>query len=132
MMNVYMNHFGKQVETVNTHTLLIAGSEACAAPGLMSVRISHLLEILLPKGGKGQPIDKDWFDGFLKELTERFGGATSFLRAPGQRRTALPWSKSWWKKSTAATGSPCAKGWSASSPRMRLSFAPKKSGGCDG
>ena len=51
----------------------------------MSARISHLVEILLPKeNGKGQPIDKDWFDGFLKELTERFGGATSFLRAPGQ------------------------------------------------
>ena len=51
----------------------------------MSARISHLVEILLPKeNGKGQPIDKYWFDGFLKELTERFGGATSFLRAPGQ------------------------------------------------
>ena len=34
--------------------------------------------------GKGQPISKDWFDGFLKELTAKFGGATSFLRAPGQ------------------------------------------------
>ena len=50
----------------------------------MSARISHLVEILLPiENGKRQPIDKDWFDGFLKELTERFGGATSF-RAPGQ------------------------------------------------
>ena len=51
----------------------------------MSAGSSHLVEILLPQEtGKGQPIDKDWFDGFLKELTERFGGATSFLRAPGQ------------------------------------------------
>jgi hypothetical protein len=24
-----------------------------------------------------------WFDGFLKELTDEFGGATSFLPAPG-------------------------------------------------
>ena len=49
----------------------------------MSARISHLVEILLPiENGKRQPIDKDWFDGFL--MTERFGGATSFLRAPGQ------------------------------------------------
>jgi hypothetical protein len=44
-----MNHVGKQVETVATHTLLIAGSEARASAGLMSVRISHLVEILLPK-----------------------------------------------------------------------------------
>jgi hypothetical protein len=50
----------------------------------MSVGSSHLVEILLPKEtGKGQPIGKDWLDGFLRELTERFGGATSFLRAPG-------------------------------------------------
>jgi hypothetical protein len=44
----------------------------------------HLVQILLPKEtGKGQPIGKEWFDGFLKELTDKFGGATSFLRAPG-------------------------------------------------
>jgi len=50
----------------------------------MSAGASHLVQILLPKEtGKGQPIDKEWFDGFLKELTEKFGGATSFLRAPG-------------------------------------------------
>ena len=51
----------------------------------MSSGPSHLVQILLPKEtGKGQPISKDWFDGFLKELTAKFGGATSFLRAPGQ------------------------------------------------
>ena len=50
----------------------------------MSAGASHLVQILLPKEtGKGQPIDKEWFDGFLKELTHKFGGATSFLRAPG-------------------------------------------------
>ena len=44
------------------------------------------MQILLPKEtGKGEPIGKDWFDRFLKELTDEFGGATSFLRAPGQR-----------------------------------------------
>jgi hypothetical protein len=80
-----MNHFGKQVETVTTQTLLIAGSEARGSAG------RHERPLLSPRGdhapkekGKGQPIDKDWFDGFLKELTERFGGSTSFLRAPGQ------------------------------------------------
>ena len=46
---------------------------------------SHIVQILLPKEtGQGQPITKEWFDGFLKELTDRFGGVTSFLRAPGQ------------------------------------------------
>ena len=51
----------------------------------MSAAPSHLVQILLPKEtGSGQPIGKDWFDGFLKELTEKFGGATSFLRAPGR------------------------------------------------
>ena len=50
----------------------------------MSTDPSHLVQILLPKEtGKGQPIGKEWFDGFLKELTDKFGGATSFLRAPG-------------------------------------------------
>ena len=51
----------------------------------MSSRPSHLVQILLPKEtGKRQPISKDWFDHLLKELTEKFGGATSFLRGPGQ------------------------------------------------
>jgi hypothetical protein len=46
---------------------------------------SHLVQILVPKEtGKGEPIGKDWFDRFLKELTDEFGGATSFLRAPGK------------------------------------------------
>ena len=46
---------------------------------------SHLVQILLPKEtGNGQPIRKDWFDGFVEELTQKFGGATSFLRASGQ------------------------------------------------
>ena len=51
----------------------------------MSAGPSHLVQILLPKEtGNGQPIGKDRFDGLLKELTDKFGGATSFLRAPGQ------------------------------------------------
>ena len=51
----------------------------------MSERSSYLVEILLPKEtGHGQPIGEDWFDGFLKDLTENFGGATSFLREPGR------------------------------------------------
>ena len=51
----------------------------------MSEGPSYLVEILLPREtGHGQPIGEDWFDGFLKDLTENFGGATSFLRAPGR------------------------------------------------
>jgi hypothetical protein len=51
----------------------------------MSAGPSHLVQILLPKETRnGQAIGRDWFDGFLKELTDKFGGATSFLRAPGQ------------------------------------------------
>ena len=46
---------------------------------------SYLVQILVPKEtGKGEPVSKEWFDGFLKELTDKFGGATSFVRSPGQ------------------------------------------------
>lgn len=46
---------------------------------------SYLVQILVPKEtGKGEPVSKEWFEQFLQELTERFGGATSFVRAPGQ------------------------------------------------
>ena len=46
---------------------------------------SYLVQILLPKEtGNGQPISQKWFEALLKELTEKFGGATSFVRAPGQ------------------------------------------------
>jgi hypothetical protein len=45
----------------------------------------YLVQILLPKTtGKGEAVSQEWFEAFLKELTVRFGGATSFVRAPGQ------------------------------------------------
>ena len=45
----------------------------------------YIVQILVPKEtGKGEPISKEWFDEFLQELTDKFGGATSFVRAPGQ------------------------------------------------
>jgi hypothetical protein len=51
----------------------------------MSAGSSHLVEILLPKEtGTGQPVSQKWFESLLKELTEQFGGATSFVRASGQ------------------------------------------------
>jgi len=46
---------------------------------------AFLVEILLPKEtGQGRPIEQGWFEALLRELTEKFGGATSFVRAPGQ------------------------------------------------
>ena len=34
--------------------------------------------------GTGQPITQARFEELLPELTDKFGGATSFVRAPGQ------------------------------------------------
>jgi hypothetical protein len=46
---------------------------------------SYLVEILLPKEtGSSRPVPRQWFEALLKELTDKFGGATSFLRAPGK------------------------------------------------
>jgi len=46
---------------------------------------SHLVEILLPTtAGDDQPVRQGCFEELLQELTERFGGATSFVRLPGK------------------------------------------------
>jgi hypothetical protein len=46
---------------------------------------SYLVQILLPKqSGNGDPVSQEWFEKFLQELTDEFGGATSFVRSPGQ------------------------------------------------
>jgi len=46
---------------------------------------SYVVQILLPKEkGDGEPVSQSWFEEFLEELTGRFGGATSFVRTPGQ------------------------------------------------
>ena len=45
---------------------------------------SYLVDILLPKDtGNGEPVSQKWFEFFLKELTDKVGGATSFVRSPG-------------------------------------------------
>lgn len=45
----------------------------------------HLVQILLPLvAGQGQKLDKAWFNTLVHELAERFGGATSYARAPGE------------------------------------------------
>jgi hypothetical protein len=46
---------------------------------------SYLVQILLPtRTGNGQPVTQARFEELLQELTDKFGGATSFVRAPGQ------------------------------------------------
>jgi hypothetical protein len=46
---------------------------------------AHLVQILVPKqNGNGAQVERPWFEAFLKELTDKFGGATSFSRAPGE------------------------------------------------
>jgi hypothetical protein len=51
---------------------------------MSTAQTSHLVEILLPKEtGDGKPIGQKWFEDLLAELTAKFGGATSFTRAPG-------------------------------------------------
>ena len=43
------------------------------------------MQILLPTTtGDGQPVTQARFEELLHGLTDKFGGATSFVRAPGQ------------------------------------------------
>lgn len=52
---------------------------------MIAARPSYLVQILLPKQtGSGKPVERKWFESLLEELTDKFGGATSFLRAPGE------------------------------------------------
>ena len=54
------------------------------ARNMSAAQKSYLVEILLPKEtGHGKPIGQKWFEDLLTELTGKFGGATSFIRAPG-------------------------------------------------
>jgi hypothetical protein len=51
----------------------------------MDNKPAHLVEILLPtRTGKGNAVGRAWFECLVRELTEKFGGATSFVRAPGE------------------------------------------------
>jgi hypothetical protein len=46
---------------------------------------AYLIEILLPiENGKGQPVQQSLFEALVKDLTQKFGGATSFVRSPGE------------------------------------------------
>jgi hypothetical protein len=51
----------------------------------MAMKPANLVQILVPRStGDGKPVSRSWFDALIKELTDRFGGATSYLRAPGE------------------------------------------------
>ena len=46
---------------------------------------SYIVQILLPtRTGTGQPVTQSRFEELLQKLTDKFGCATSFVRAPGQ------------------------------------------------
>ncbi len=108
----------------------------------MSAGSSHLVEILLPKEtGKGDPIGQDWFDGFLNELTNRFGDATSFLRAPGQglwqsgggtEKDSIVVVEVMVEEIDSSYWQSLRERLQREPPKMRLSSAPKKLDGCDG
>jgi hypothetical protein len=52
---------------------------------MSAAQMSYLVEILLPQEtGAGEPIRQQWFADLLKKLTSKFGGATSFMRSPGE------------------------------------------------
>lgn len=51
----------------------------------MAKRFHHLVQILVPlMTGDDKNLEREWFERLLKELTDRFGGATSFIQSPGQ------------------------------------------------
>lgn len=55
----------------------------------MSGGSSHLVQILLPKEtGAGQPVSQKWFDAFMKELTDKFGGRDELFASTGTRPVA--------------------------------------------
>jgi hypothetical protein len=47
----------------------------------------HLIQTLLPLvGDDGQPFAPEQYDRLAQELTEKFGGVTSFTRSPAEGR----------------------------------------------
>lgn len=47
----------------------------------------HLVEILLPlRDADNEPFPAAYYDELAQQLTDRFGGVTSFLRAPAEGR----------------------------------------------
>lgn len=102
---------------------------------------AFLVELLLPmETGQGKPIEQGWFEALLKELTETFGGATSFVRTPGQglwrtggetERDDIAVIEVMTEKLAPAFGRRCANGWKTSFPKMKSSFGRRRSPACE-
>ena len=69
MMNVYMNRFGEQVETVTTATLLESWQGTRQRKVYDFEPLASRADPLAERNRQGRPIGKEWFDGFLEELT---------------------------------------------------------------
>jgi hypothetical protein len=50
----------------------------------MTKQSKELVQILIPLTTGEGAIEKQWFEALMNELTDRFGGATSFKQSPGQ------------------------------------------------
>ncbi|MEY9595598.1 hypothetical protein ABIF74_000288 [Bradyrhizobium japonicum] len=83
MMTIYMNPFpAGGVRDDGNPPRQLARRHPCERSAMTG---SYLVQILLPKEtGQGEKIPKDWFDSLVKEMTDKFGGATSFVRSPGE------------------------------------------------
>ena len=102
---------------------------------------SHLVQILLPKEKEnGAQVEGSWFEAFLKELTDKFGGATSFSRAPAEglwqdggrtEHDNIAVVEVMADALDRNIGASCASGLSRSSIRKRSSSARRKSSRCE-
>lgn len=52
----------------------------------MAGRPAHLVQVLLPVYVKGRDLPSEKFEALAQELSEKFGGVTSFVRAPAEGR----------------------------------------------
>ena len=110
------------------------------ARGAHIMSASYLIQILRPrKTGAGERVAQQWFDGLLKEMTDRFGGATSFVRSPGEglwregsatERDSIAVVEIRRRSFPVTIGARCARVWSASCRRKRSSFAPRNISVC--
>jgi hypothetical protein len=99
----------------------------------------YLIEILLPLQDESRkPFPAEPYERLAQRLTERFGGVTSFSRAPAEGRWKSQGTtgrddivvvESWRKTSTAHGGLRFAKTLCASSGRTTLSSAARRSNG---
>ena len=66
MMDVYMNRFGEQVETVTTRLSLKAGRARGSAKSHEFEPLASRADPSPKETGSGQPVGKEWFEGSSK------------------------------------------------------------------